>query len=106
MTDILNLIVVVSVALERNNRAAEDLREQLLKPCSERYLIKQKAYCSEFCGNEYRCDQDFILWQMKRERIHLSLCLEGVLDRGGETTSYVVAVHHAWQAHKLCGMRD
>lgn len=40
MTDILNLIDVVSVGLERNNRAAEDLREQLLKPCSEICLMK------------------------------------------------------------------
>lgn len=56
MTDILDLIVVVSEALERNSQAAKDLHEQQLKPCSERWLMKQKAYCSEFCGNEYRCD--------------------------------------------------
>ena len=62
MTDILDLIVVVSVALERNSQAAKDLREQRLKPCSERCLMKHKVYCSEFCGNEYRCDQGFILW--------------------------------------------
>lgn len=51
MTDILNLIDVVSVALERNSQAGKDLREQRLKPCSERYSMKQKADCCEFCGN-------------------------------------------------------
>lgn len=62
MTDILDLIVVMSVAIERNIHAAKDSREQQLKPCSERGLMKQKVYCSEFYGNEYRCDQSFILW--------------------------------------------
>lgn len=54
MTDVLNLIDVVSVALERNSHAANDLREQLLKTCSERCWIKQRAFCCEFCGNEQR----------------------------------------------------
>lgn len=38
MTDVLNLIDVVSVALEGNNQAANNLREQRLKTFSERLL--------------------------------------------------------------------
>lgn len=36
MTDILNLIDVMSAALERNSQIVNDLRERRLKTCSER----------------------------------------------------------------------
>lgn len=44
VTDIPNLIDVVSVALERKSQTANDLRERRVKTCSERFRIEWKAY--------------------------------------------------------------
>lgn len=42
------------------------------------------------------------------ERTHSFIFMPRIcLDHGGQTTSYVVAVHHAWQAQGgVCGMHS